>query len=325
MSDAWVSQAFVWATGGDAAGVGGPTCPDPTNSSQHVPQVVAGHACHYDVYPHNPACGHHAYCNIAREECGCCADDLDAGQCALLGWAGYSVQGVLVLFGLYTALHINRCFEKPQRPWSIFILDANKLAFSGTCAHLFGMFNSWLLDDPDEGGNGCSWYFISFTFDTTLGVVIGYFLLQLLQKVATSGAVGGVICPSLQSSGNYKKEGTDEVDYLIWAKQMGSWCTITVIARACVGCLLLLNKFWLQSVSQWVAGLFKCHPDGFLVLVMLGCPFGMNALQLVRAHPPSSPGASRSLLTQVSPAAAASKLQLTPSHTSPSLSNTAHG
>ena len=111
----------------------------------------------------------------------------------------------------------------------------------------------------------------------------------MLQKVAKSGAVGGLICPSLQSSGNYKKEGTDEVDYLIWAKQMGSWCTIAVIARACVGCLLLLNKFWLQSVSQWVAGLFKCHPDGFLVLVMLGCPFGMNALQLVRAHPLSTP------------------------------------
>ena len=178
-------------------------------------------------------------------------------------------------------------------------MDVTKQGTSGVAAHLAGMFNAWLLDDPDEGGNGCSWYFISFTFDTTLGVVIGYFFLQLLQKVAKSGACAGLICPSLQSSGNYRKEGTaDEVDCLVWAKQMGSWCAITVIARACVGCLLVINKFWLQSVSQWVAGLFKfwlqsvsqwvaglfkCHPDGFLVLVMLGCPFGMNALQLVCA------------------------------------------
>lgn len=298
MAEAWLSEAFVWATGGEAEGVdpsctvvvGNATLPTP------IPFAYPGKACYYDMYPNNPgpACGHHDHCNTERPDCGCCGDagGADVGQCALLS-GGFSlfVQLMCAVMG-FGSLVLKKKFlddkKGVDRGWAVWGMDVAKQGTSGVAAHLAGIFNSWLLNNDEEGGNQCSWYFISFTFDTTLGVVIGYCLLQMLQKVATSGAVAGMICPSLQSSGNYKKEGTDEVDYLIWAKQMVSWCAITVIARACVGCLLLLNKFWLQSVSQWVAQLFPCQPNVFLVLVMVGCPFGLNALQLVRAHPPLS-------------------------------------
>ena len=65
---------------------------------------------------------------------------------------------------------------------------------------------------------------------------------------------------------------------------MLSWCLITLIARAIIGAVLYLLKgtFVLQGIAKGIASGFNCHPEVLLVLVMLGCPLGMNALQLVR-------------------------------------------
>jgi len=192
-------------------------------------------------------------------------DDKDG---KILGWA---VQGVLAVFGLST-LFIKRCFEKPQRPWSIWSLDVTKQMFSGSCAHLLGMLNAKILNDVEgTSGNECSWYFIAFSLDTSFGVMFAYCGIQAVQRLAHR-----CTWPSLQETGRYG----DPPNKKVWAKQMVVWCIITVLARMFVLCVMLAGKDPLRWLSEQIAWPFRDDPKMFLVLVTIGCPLCMNVLQL---------------------------------------------
>ena len=236
------------------------------------------------------------YCTEDTEEL-CCPttvcmdkDTLDAegrptvAQCRMLG-SSYAtfIQGLCAVLGFASLVLKKRWVDsgKEDRGWKVWGMDVAKQATSGLAAHGMGMLNASILTTECGPGNECSWYLISFTFDTTFGVVFGYCLLHTMQAVAKRG-LGSLRCPSLEETGNYWVEGTGEkvLKESIWLKQLLAWCLITLVARMMTLGLLVLNQGWLGHWSTAVAAAFDCEPDVLLTLVMLGCPFGMNALQL---------------------------------------------
>lgn len=194
-------------------------------------------------------------------------------SCTLLGDArlGWAVQGALAFFGLAT-LFAKRCFEKPQRPFNIWILDVMKQAFSGACAHGLGMLNANILNKVEvSSGNECSWYFIAFSLDTSFGVMFAYCGIQAIQTMAHKCS-----WPSLQETGRYG----DPPNKVVWAKQMFVWCIITVAARMFVLLVMLAGQDPLGWLSRQIAYPFRDDPKMLLVAVMIGCPLCMNVLQL---------------------------------------------
>jgi hypothetical protein len=177
----------------------------------------------------------------------------------------------------FASLLIKRRFERPRRNFNVWILDVCKQAFSGGCAHMLGIVNSGIVDGitnatPDSRtGNHCSWYFIAFTLDTTFGVMFAYCGIQVVEKLAHKWDVN-----NLKETGRYG----DPPDKKVWAVQMLVWCIITIVARMFVLVLMLIAKDPLSWVSQQIAWPFRDDPKLFLVLVMIGCPLCMNALQL---------------------------------------------
>ena len=223
------------------------------------------------------------------------ANTLDAegrptvAQCRMLG-SSYAtfIQGLCAVLGFASLVLKKRWVDsgKEDRGWKVWGMDVAKQATSGLAAHFAGMLNASILTTECGPGNECSWYLISFTFDTTLGVAFGYCLLHTMQTVAKRG-LGSLRCPSLEETGNYwvwsgGVEGSGEkvLKESIWLKQLLAWCLITLAARMMTLGLLVLNQSWLGNWSTAVADGFDCEPDTLLTLVMLGCPFGMNALQL---------------------------------------------
>jgi hypothetical protein len=180
------------------------------------------------------------------------------------------VQLALAALG-FASLLVKRRFERPKRKFEIWILDVCKQAFSGACAHLLGIVNSGIVDAITATGNHCSWYFIAFTLDTTFGVVFAYGGIQAVEKLAHKYNVG-----SLQETGRYG----DPPDKAVWAVQMVVWCIITIVARLFVLVIMLAAEDPLGWVSEKIAYPFRDDPRLFLVLVMIGCPLCMNALQL---------------------------------------------
>ena len=216
---------------------------------------------------------------------GLAAADADAGlldgsseepadwvECKLLSNAtGYLVQGVLVVIGFLTLL-IKRWRESPQREFNVWLLDVIKQAFSSGCAHLIGMANAWVTNHATDTGDECSWYFIAFFLDTTIGVFLAYGGIKAVERVATNQG-----WPALMETGKYGSP----TDYSIWAKQMVWWCFITVLARALVLGIMLIAQDPLGSVSEVVAEFPSSKdPDVRLWFVMILCPLGMNIVQL---------------------------------------------
>ena len=123
------------------------------------------------------------------------------------------------------------------RSYRVWALDVAKQDVSAGCAHGAGILNAKILASRQgaEGSDECSWYFISFTLDTTVGVALGYLVFTLTTRVA-------VKCNwvSLQRSGDYR-DIDGNIDYWIWSKQMVVWCLITIAARFMVLGLQLLG------------------------------------------------------------------------------------
>tara|TARA_B100001248_G_C27278977_1_gene406732 strand:- start:150 stop:887 length:738 start_codon:yes stop_codon:yes gene_type:complete len=203
--------------------------------------------------------------------------DVECESCHLLGGIEQNlVQGACLLLGFGTLLLKQKVSSKTKRSWKVWFMDVSKQGFSGAAAHIGGMVNAKILLSSGSHGDECSWYLISFTFDTFCGVLLGYIMLNyMLQPCAKR-----LRWTSLEESGNYINYVTNEVSCLIWFKQMLSWVIITIIARAMVGGFLYVNEFWLGDISLSLSEVFECNQHVFLVLVMLGGPLILNGLQL---------------------------------------------
>lgn len=223
-------------------------------------------------------------------ECGsgdkCCIQNTTAPQsgspcsscCALLDTEGsgaffsFFVQTSLLVLG-FVSLLVKRKYEKPQRERTVWLFDVSKQAASGMCAHGMGMINSAIMNGITKNGSGdeCSWYFLGFSLDTTVGVVFAYFGLKFTSTIARKYGVRALV-----DVGNY---GTPP-ERSIYLKQMASWCIITVVARLFV----LLVEVALQDPLSWmsrgIASPLAHDPKVMLVIVMIGCPLCMNIIQL---------------------------------------------
>ena len=199
---------------------------------------------------------------------------------------GKLVQAALAMLALGVLL-AKRQLEDPPRPIRVWAYDISKQCASMSCAHIGGMLNAIILSGLTRGGDECSWYLISFTVDTTVGVTISIYAMRLVASTAKRCG-----WDALQQSGYYgpgkyivgegkgkKKEVSKYVPGApfvfddpwaaagIWFKQLSVWCVITVAARACCGVLMYTVSNVLQLLSEVVSDLFVGHPKLFLVLV----------------------------------------------------------
>jgi len=195
----------------------------------------------------------------------------DPQECTLLGDTFAKFIQVLLALICFSSLVLKRQLEVPKRTIHIWALDSSKQAASSLCAHLSGMVIATWLESITDGGDQCSWYFVTFSVDTTLGVTLGYAMLQAQQAVAERYG-----CHTLTNSGDYG----DPPNHTIWCHQLSLWCVITVAARLCCGGLMFTTSSALSVIASAVASPFKGHPQLFLTLVMVGCPVGMNIVQL---------------------------------------------
>lgn len=200
-----------------------------------------------------------------------------AGACTLINKGevfGKVLQLLLALLGAL-ALLLKRWRELPRRPWGVWALDVSKQAMSMCCAHGAGMINAVLLASITRGGDECSWYLISFTVDTSLGVFLAMCSMRLVALVAHRYG-----CEDLKRSGDYGELPLRCRSYIIWAKQMAVWCLVTICARAVCGALMYVGSPMLVVLANAIASALWGHPHLFLAIVMLGCPVGMNLIQV---------------------------------------------
>ncbi|KAI7866840.1 vacuolar membrane protein-domain-containing protein [Spinellus fusiger] len=196
----------------------------------------------------------------------------DDEGCKLLDGFAVFVQLTLAFSALLT-LFIKRHREKPQRPVPIWALDVSKQFVGATVIHFLNLLVSYLAGRPKNGRktNLCVWYFLNVAIDTTLGVVILWAWLHLLQRLLTRLKVKDI------RSGYY---GPPPLSHQLmpWAKQTFLFVLAESLMKLCVYGMFRYIPF-LFDVGEWVLQWTRNNYRHQVVFVMLIFPLIMNAIQ----------------------------------------------
>ncbi|GAA5942476.1 uncharacterized protein JCM15063_006260 [Sporobolomyces koalae] len=208
------------------------------------------------------------------------SDDVDLDRCKLLGPVALAVQGVMGVIVL-GGLVIKRMREKPRRKWKIWLADVSKQVVGQFAVHLSNVAISDLIA-TNRSDNPCSLYALNILIDTTLGVLLIYFLLQystqLMQRHQPEYKTGFYGTP---------------FSFSLWAEQAAVYVACLAVMK-----LAVLVIFWiapeLEDGMSWGLSWIE-NEEAQVVIVMLILPLVMNLFQflmvdsIIRSKDPASP------------------------------------
>ena len=130
-----------------------------------------------------------------------------------------------------------------------------------------------------EAADECTWYFLNFFLDTTIGVLICYAFMKLLECVVKKYQI------SFLKSGYYFEEikRNDKIYYRIKMKmyfsQLMSWITIIIINKFLMFGLNHLCKTYFEAIGNFILKPFVFNHKVELLMVMIVFPLIFNAIQ----------------------------------------------
>lgn len=107
--------------------------------------------------------------------------DIEEG-CEIMGFLGILIQAIMGILS-FTALLVKRYFENPKRSWLVWALDTSKQIFSAALAHCMNVFLAMMLSGSHQSDN-CEWYFINTAIDITIGILLSYLILHVIELAA---------------------------------------------------------------------------------------------------------------------------------------------
>lgn len=178
-------------------------------------------------------------------------------------------------------------------------------------AHICGILIALVAHSEISVSSSCSWYFVAYTFDTTVGVLLTLLLHHLVIHQAKSWRSVSQeevttlpealqndrtkLMPEGEDHSTGRREHKETVSSMVadcgnygspinprkWAVQTIEWSTCVVIARAFCGLCVLLLAPALQGLALGLDNAFAGHPTLLLFFVMVCCPLIMNGTQLL--------------------------------------------
>ncbi|XP_035824364.1 store-operated calcium entry regulator STIMATE [Aplysia californica] len=186
---------------------------------------------------------------------------LHCGHGDLRGVLGLFVQALLALLA-FTSLIVKRYCEPKhsRRPWMIWFFDTSKQGVGAAVLHFANLF----LSDVFKG-DPCTWYFISFLLDSTVGLLVIYLGLKMSQMA--SHRYGWKTL--------YFGEYGDPPKCNAWVGQCALYILVMIIEKLLMT-ILVLFKFWMK-VRQFIMSPIT-DPQLEIVLVMFIVPLIVNAI-----------------------------------------------
>lgn len=210
-------------------------------------------------------------------------------ECRLLQGVYALVAQALLVGIVMLSLAFKRYRERPQRPLLVWAMDVSKQVVSSGAAHVGGLAFSILAhwQTRSQGTSECSWYFVIYTMDTTLGVSLTLMMHEACLRAARSKLARG-----LPSDGHLHVENASLWDDLIscgqygqppsirrWLVQLVEFTSCVVTARILCGVVVLWIKDWLAHLTASIDDAFRSHNAELLFVVMILWPLSMNIIQ----------------------------------------------
>ncbi|BGP29750.1 hypothetical protein JCM10296v2_001495 [Rhodotorula toruloides] len=195
-------------------------------------------------------------------------NEVDLATCRLLGPFALVIQGIMGAV-VILSLVAKRMREKPRRKWKIWLGDVSKQVVGQAFVHSANIAISDLIA-LHTSDNPCSLYALNILVDTTLGVLILYYLLRLSthlmhttfnQPAYQTGFYGSPFSLSL------------------WGGQAAIYVACLTAMK-----IVVLVLFWafpvLEDVMSWMLG-WVTDDEAQVFIVMLVLPLVMNLFQFL--------------------------------------------
>lgn len=149
---------------------------------------------------------------------------------------------------------------------------------SACTQHLLNLIMSVFLSE-ETTADECIWYFLNFFLDTTIGVLICFALMKLIDCVVSKYKIGFL------RSGYYFEEikRNDKIVYKIKMKmyfsQLLTWLTVIIINKFLMYGLNHLCKKYFEAVGNFILKPFVFDHKLELIMVMIIFPLIFNAIQ----------------------------------------------
>ncbi|BFZ08225.1 hypothetical protein BsWGS_11264 [Bradybaena similaris] len=211
---------------------------------------------HSSAIPSNSAVNMSAGSELNKD-----VEETHCGHGDLRGVLGLFVQALLA-FLAFTSLIVKRYCEPKhsRRPWKIWFFDTSKQGVGAAVLHFANLF----LSDVFQG-DPCTWYFISFLLDSTVGLLVIYLGLKSCQLLAHKYGWKTL----------YFGEYGDPARCDAWVGQCALYILVMIVTKILMT-LLVLFKFWTE-VRKFLMDPIT-NPELEIVLVMFMVPLVVNAI-----------------------------------------------
>ncbi|GAA6033285.1 hypothetical protein JCM8097_006669 [Rhodosporidiobolus ruineniae] len=194
-------------------------------------------------------------------------DEVDLERCQLLGPFALVIQAVMGLVVL-GGLVLKRMRERPRRKWKIWLADVSKQIVGQAFVHASNVAISDLIANHTSD-NPCSLYALNILVDTTLGVLLLYYLLhfstQLMQQYRSP----------TYNTGFY---GTP-FSLALWGEQAAVYVACLAAMK-----LVVVVLFWaipqMEDLVSWALS-WITNDQAQVFVVMLVLPLVMNLFQFL--------------------------------------------
>lgn len=193
-------------------------------------------------------------------------------ECHLLGKFGSFGWWLQVFLGsaCFCSLIYKRFTDPVRRPWRIWFMDTSKQGFGQLMGHFLNIglskaFDEWLTAEADP----CEWYWINLSMDCTLGLIVIFCSLRILQRLYRSRWVNR---PELAKSGEYG----DPPDMRIFRRQLLDYQGLVFWEKVVLTGITVNFQTELAAVANGLLGWLDTYPRAKLIVVMVITPIFLN-------------------------------------------------
>lgn len=137
-----------------------------------------------------------------------------------------------------------------------------------------------VLISTKNDDDACVWYMISNILDTSLGIIVSWAFVRILEIIARKNKIETLV------SGCYYKLDTKNfedynISYYIWTVQASIWCIICLITKIVLYIVMVNFHERLENFGIYLLENIAAYPKIELVVVMIIVPLIMNCIQVM--------------------------------------------
>ncbi|CAM9432970.1 unnamed protein product [Scytosiphon promiscuus] len=194
----------------------------------------------------------------------------DAGGCHLIS-ENYAYALQLILgFAALAGLVFKRWRAPVKRDLMVWMYDVSKQGFGAMFIHVWNILLSIHEGVGKPGSDECAMYFVNFSLDIAIGTFMIWCFVRVQEITAMRFGVD-----SLKVTGDY---GTPPL-FSVYRTQLLAYTVILVICKAVTTAIVIAMDEVLSSLAKALFSPVSAYPELELTLVMIICPWILNALQ----------------------------------------------